>query len=244
MIGAFLWLKDIYSGFDQAEELLEKTIQAPTCLPNCGICCMCNVPQSMTIEGINAVSRLTGSGRLKKILSIAEGWLLERHSFLKIYEGMPVGWATPQLRDEWLTISKSQCPFLDETKRCLLHDCRPITCRAYGVTRDAADICPRLPGRGESESQRVYIPADSLREDIKAFREDCEEKNKAWIISGLFPTTLYRAAEPDKFRQYVLDNKIASAKLIGVEIDASLIWQPQVQAIRRGESLDLVAEMR
>ena len=243
MIEAFFRLKQIYGGFDQAEELLEKTINAPACIPNCGICCMHNIPQSMTIEGINTVSRLTGSGRLEKMLSIAEGWLLERHSFLKVYEGMPVGWATPQLRDEWVALSRSQCPFLESTK-CLLHDCRPINCRAYGVTRDAADICPRPIGRGESPSQRVYIPADSLREDIKAFRADCKEKNKAWVISGLYPTTFYRAAAPDKFKKFVLDNKIASAKLMGIEIDASLIWQPQVEAMRRGTSADLVAEMR
>jgi len=243
MIRAFLELREIYRVFEAAEEVLKEDIGVPLCLPNCGICCMCNVPPFMTIEAINAVSYLTGTGRLRGIVSIAEGWLLEKHNFATIYEGMPRGWASPRLRDEWHAVIRSQCPFLGPHKQCLIYEVRPFTCRAFGITRDNSEICPRPLGKGESLTQRRYIPAPRLREAIEAFRKRCEKKNTSWIISGSAPSAFYRCAEPEKFKKLVEDNRIASAKIIGIEYETSLMWQPQVDALRMGVSPDLVAAM-
>jgi len=244
MLEAFSQIGEIHDVFLSAEHVLEEDIGRPICIANCGLCCISNVPHAITIEAIYAVSILAGMGRLKKMESIAEGWLLEHHPFATIYEGMPHGYTSPQLRDEWVSVSRSQCPFLDTmTMECIVHDCRPFTCRAYGVTRDSAELCPRPLGRGESISQRRYIPAEKLREFIGKCRSKWEIKNKAWIVSGFFPAVLYRAAQPEKFKGYVLDNRIASAKLVGVEYETSLMWQPQVNMLRAGKSADLVAAM-
>jgi len=243
MIRAFLDIREIHKVFDAAEDVLKQDIGIPICLPNCGLCCMQNVPKWMTIEAINAVSVLTGMGKLRGIVSIAEGWLLEKDKNATLYEGMPRGWASPKLRDEWQAVSRSQCPFMGPDKGCLIYEVRPFACRAFGVTRDNSDICPRPLGRGESLSQRCYIPADRLRDRIEDFREECEGKNKAWIISAFAPTAFYRAAEEERFRQLVLDNKIPSAKLVAIEFEVSLMWQPQVDSLRGGVSPDLVAAM-
>ena len=244
MIEAFTQIREIHQVFHDAERVLEEDIGRPSCISNCGICCMTNIPSAMTIEAIYAVSSLTGKGTLRKMVSLAEGWLLEKHSFATIYEGMPHGFTSPRLRDEWQAVIRSQCPFLTtDTKSCLTHACRPFACRAYGVTRDNSDLCPRPLGRGESTTKRRYIPADKLKEYIVQCRAEWVGKNKAWVIAGPFPTTLYRSAEPEKFRQYVLDNKIASAKIIGVDFESNLMWQPQVNALRTGVSPDLVAMM-
>lgn len=244
MIQAFLDLKEIHEVFGAAEAVLKDHLGVPICLPKCGLCCGQNLPAFMTIEAINAVSYLTGTGRLRKAVSIAEGWLLEKHSFATIYEGMPIGWVSPKLRDEWAAVSRSQCPFMDKHKMCLIYEVRPLPCRAYGVTRDCSELCPRPLGRGESLTQRVFIPADRLREKIAQCRKEWERKNKTWIISGSCPSLLYRCAEPEKFKTLVRDNKIASAKIVGIEYETSLMWQPQVNALRKGVSPDLVAAMR
>ncbi len=241
MLEAFSQIREVHSVFQEAEQVLKEDIGVPICIPDCGRCCIHNIPNAMTIEAIYAISVLTGTGRLDRVLSRVEGWLLDRHPFATIYEGMPHGFARPKLKEEWMAVSRSQCPLLDErTKACTIHDCRPFACRAYGVTRDNADICPRPLGREESLSTRRYIPADKLRGFITECRREWERKNRAWIIAGSFPTTLLRAGKPEKLQKYILDNQIASAKLIGIEYETSLMWQPQVDSLRAGLPADLV----
>jgi hypothetical protein len=72
---------------------------------------------------------------------------------------------------------------------------------------------------------------------VEEFKADCERKPE-WKIYGFAPTLLYRAAEPDKFRALVDDNRIPSAKIIGTAFDTNLMWQPDLDAQRQG---DLVA---
>jgi len=244
MIGTFIELHEIQQVFNAAEEVLEEDIGRSVCLSRCGLCCMHNIPFWMTIEAINTVSVVSGTGRnkLDKLLSLTEGWLLERHAIAPTYEGVPIGFVPPKIRDEWLAMRLGQCPFLGLDRRCLIHNVRPLACQAYGVTRDISN-CPRPPGRGETLTQRRYIPADLLRGKIESFRGRCKEKNPTWIHSGFAPTLLYRVARPEKFKQLVLDNKIASAKLVNVEFEINLMWQPQVDALRGGVSPDLVASL-
>jgi len=244
MIEAFLELKEIHVAFDAAEAVLEEDIGHSICLPNCGKCCEHNVPVWTTIEAIHAVSTLTGMGKLTRFTSLAEGWLLERHNFVTLYEGMPVGLASPRLRDEWIATTRSQCPFMQEDKRCGIYDARPLTCRSWGVTRDSAGECPRPLGRGETITSRHYIPAPKIREAVDLWRARCKAKNPAWIISGLAPTVFYRAAKPEAFKTLIKDNRIASAKIIGTEYETSLMWQPQIDALRQGMLPDLAAFAR
>ena len=90
----------------------------------------------------------------------------------------------------------------------------------------------------------MIIPAPLLRDRIRGLRVAWEEKNPAWTVSGSVPTVFYRAAEPEKFKALVLDNKIASAKIIGTEYTASIMWQPEVDALRMGVSPDLIIAKR
>ena len=234
MIEAFTQLRRIHKVFDVAAESLEEDIGKPICISSCGLCCQHNTPRWMTIEAIHAISVLTGTGRLKKALSIAEGWLLEQHKQAMTYEGMPVGWASPRVREEFNALAVTQCPFLNEDMRCSIYDVRPLTCRAFGVTRDNAETCPRPPGKGETLTQRRYIQAPVFRKIVEDWRQKCSDKNKSWIHAGFVPTLLYRAGKEKEFRELVKDNRIASAKIVGVDYETTLMWQPQVDAIRRG----------
>ena len=244
MIQAFMELRRIHEMFAAAEAMVQDHIGKPICIPRCGLCCQRNTPPWMTIEALQAVSVLTGKGKLRQMVSIAEGWLLERHRQASLYEGVPVGWAKPQLRDEWQAMMVSQCPFLDASQLCLLYEVRPLTCQSYGVTRDNADICPRPLGRGETATRRAYVDGSVIATAIRDFREHCRLKNKSWIVSGMVPTMLYRVAEPEQFKRLVMNNRIASAKLVGTEFETNLMWQPQMDALRQGVAPDLVATMR
>lgn len=234
MIQAFRQLRQIHKIFDLAAERLEEDIGKPVCISSCGMCCQHNTPRWMTIEAIHAVSVLTGLGRLSKALSIAEGWLLEQNHEAMTYEGMPVGWASPRVRNEYNALSVTQCPFLGQDMRCGIYEVRPLTCRAFGVTRDNADTCPRPPGKGETITQRRFIHTPAFRQMVEDFRKQCGEKNQTWIHAGFVPTLLFRAGKEKRFRELVKDNAIASAKIVGVDYETTLMWQPQVDAIRRG----------
>jgi Fe-S-cluster containining protein len=237
VIQAFIDLKALHRLFDAAQELLEKRLGAPTCIANCGKCCMVNVPYCSIIEGINMYSVLAGKGSkvLKKAIERSESWLLEPHKQVSIYEGMPMGFKSGKIIQEWKAVQKTQCPFLDGTS-CTIHDVRPLTCRSYGIFRDSGGICPRPLGNGESLSKMMIIDSSQVEPLVKEFFSNCKSKQAEWVVRGFTPAMLLRAAKPQKMKEYIENNKIASAKLIGVDFNVDLMWQPQLEALRSGKS--------
>lgn len=246
MIQAFLDLRALHRIYDAAQGLLEESIGASVCISGCGKCCQMNVPLCRIIEGINMVSAVgtLGHKSLKRAIQSAEGWILERHAGISLYGGLsPLAKQySGQILDEFRILQHSQCPFLEANNRCLIYDFRPLTCRAYGVFRDGMPICPRPPGRGETLTQRATIDPEQVKPLLKEFHERCQKKEPAWLTSGFAPTLLFRAARPTLFREYVADGKIASAKLMGVSLDADLTWQPPLEDLpRRQKPIKIVA---
>lgn len=242
MLKALIDLNGLHKSFAIAQGVLEGNLGTPICIPGCGRCC--TVRSSMIIEGINMVSALTGLGKLKAAVACAESWLLEKptiaaNELALSYKGLPVGIISPEIKQEWEQIQRSPCPFLTEDKRCLIYECRPLLCMALGVTLDIG-LCPRPLGASESSMRRGIIDSRDLAPAVQQFKEYCGRKPE-WRIYGFAPTLLYRAAEPDKFRALVDDNRIPSAKIVGTEIDVNLMWQPQIDSIRAGVSLDQIA---
>jgi hypothetical protein len=80
-------------------------------------------------------------------------------------------------------------------------------------------------------------------QDIHSFKEQYRDNHREWITFSFFPTLLYRAAREKEFREMVRDNRIATAKIIGTELDQTLAWQPQIEALQKGVDPDLVASM-
>lgn len=240
MIKAFVELSALHQVFHAAQGHLEKKLGVPICIPTCGACCQVNVPGCMVIEGANIVSHLIGQGRLAAVAQVAEDWLLARHKEAGIYRGMPVGLVPQDIKREELALTQSRCPFLAaQDLKCMIHDTRPLVCRAYGVTRDP-EGCPRPMGRGEGLTSRAVVDSTEVRRLVESFKVYCQ-KQPAWTIRGFAPAIVYRAAYPDKFRALVDDNRVASAKVIGTAMDCSLMWQQQVDAVRRGVPPDIVA---
>lgn len=242
MLKALIDLNGLHKQFAFAQGVLENTLGTPVCIPGCGRCC--TVKTSMIIEAINMVSTLTGLARLKAAVDCAENWLLEKtaiaaNEMALSYKGLPVGIVPPDIKQEWEQVSRSRCPFLTEEAKCLIYECRPLLCMALGVTR-GIEYCPRPIGIGENSTRRGLMDSNELAPSVQAFKEYCGRKPE-WRIYGFTPTLLYRAAEPDKFRAMVDENRIPSCKIIGTELDINLMWQPQADAIRDGENPDNVA---
>ncbi len=234
MLKALTGLRAIQKMFEEAESALVEGIGRPICLPKCGKCCMGFTPAISTIEAIMAVSLLTGTGRLKKVLSLAEGWLVERDGRLTIFEGMPRGALKPKLREEWNSLATSQCPFLAEDKSCLIYFARPLGCRAMGVTCIVGNICQRPLGLGETRSAPLIVDSGpDIRPAVELWKRECKLRDSSWMTYGLAPTLIMKASNPDQLKKLVEDNRIASAKLVGIDIDTSLLWQPQVDDLVR-----------
>lgn len=118
-----------------------------------------------------------------------------------------------------------------------------MVCRAYGVTRLSMGICLRPPGKGETLTQFMYMQVPGLMEDIRIFKETYQSEHREWVTFSFLPTLIYRAAREKQFRSMVRDNRIATAKIIGTELDQTLMWQPQIEALQKGVTPDLVAAM-
>ncbi|MDD5702757.1 MAG: YkgJ family cysteine cluster protein [Dehalococcoidales bacterium] len=240
MLQAFIQLRSLQHVFDEAEGVLEETLGTPICVRGCGKCCECNTPLASIIEGINLVSiNMMDQAKIKRLVQTCEGWLLEPHGN-KIFKGVPLGFQSGPIMEEWKRTSRQQCPLMLENKDCLIHQDRPLSCRAFGVFRDAVDICPRKLGKGETSLSRGVISSRGVRPLVDEFYESCKKRQPVWAIRCFVPTVIFRAASPKKFQEYIAENKIASAKLIGMDIDTSLMWQAQLDQLRQGKTPDQV----
>lgn len=230
MIEALASLSQVHKDMDAARIALETQLGVPICIPNCGKCC--ETVLAHRIEADFAISAVIGEGKFYEVVSRCEGWLLERHKEAQIYEGPPVGVVQVKIAEEWNRLVHMPCLFLEGDKGCLIYSGRPLVCRAFGVTHapgPTPDFCPRSLGVGEDQRRRGYVDSQQLQQKVKTLLAGLQDKE--WATSGWLPTIIYREACPDKYRALVADNKIASAKLIGVTQDYGLLWQEQMEVI-------------
>ena len=96
-------------------------------------------------------------------------------------------------------------------------------------------------------TQKAIVEGDAFRNLVDEFKAGIKRRRPDWVIAGNWPTIIMRCGDEEKFKRMIADNKIPSAKLIGVDIDTSLVWQNQLDQLRAGVSPDLVVareEMR
>ena len=232
MIEALASLSRIHRDMDAAVVALETQLGVPICIPNCGKCC--ETVLAHRIEADFAISAVIGEGKFYEMVSRCEGWLLERHKEAQIYEGPPVGVVQAKIAEEWHKLVNLPCLFLEGDKSCPIYGGRPLVCRAFGVTHapgPTPDFCPRPLGVGESRLRRGYMDSQQLQQEVKTLLAELPDKE--WATSGWLPAIIYREACPDKYKALVADNKVASAKLIGVTQDYGLLWQEQMEAMWR-----------
>lgn len=174
------------------------------CMPNCGRCCLDNTVRILECEAAYVVSGLLAQpGRLRRVLSIAAGWLQESAGF----DRRPASSLSQQeLYGEYVKAVSAPCPFLSTDKGCLIYEVRPVVCRAYGVTRTTGPECPR--------------PISQMRPAAPYIGGEPEAKVKSIMgalsrgaTSGLLPTLVLLVAEPQRARRLV-DQGAPAGKLL------------------------------
>jgi len=236
-------LRQIYRFFKAAQGHLENTLGVSVC-KQCGKCCHTNV-LVREIEALLLVSE-TPPADLLKIGSICEGWLTQDNAKFTLYEGIPIAKAIDgKLREEWSSIIfDSHCPFHKEDNTCMVHDSRPLVCRAYGVT-NTANNCTRPPGNGETSTQKACLggkPAELLKNICDDFFKRLHDTGRGWTKSAFLPTLVYRHINPTDFYNLVDSGKIPSAKLVGSDTPLQIIWENQAIADRLGIPVEFVDE--
>lgn len=235
MLEVLMGLSQIYKGLEGCASELEGSLGVPLCVEGCGKCCATTTVIATRLEADLAISAMLGDGTLKQHLDVAEAWLLERHSVAPTYEGPMIGEYESKKFDEFYQIARTvPCPFMNADKRCTTHRGRPLVCRAYGVTHMPGPdptFCKRPLGIGETLYRRAWLEAPELK---RQFQEMMDMAEPDLRVSGLFPAVLFRQACPDKWKAHIADNKIATAKLIGLPRNyPGLLWQDQLQAAAR-----------
>ena len=127
-----------YRAFALAEQELVRTIGVPICVEKCGKCCQTVVPLVWEAEAKFAVSWLLGASPEERdtILSVCEGWLLDRDPRLPTHglKGVLTQEQWNRLRPEVDVLTGADprgagCPFLGVDKTCSVHEIRGLECR-------------------------------------------------------------------------------------------------------------------
>ncbi|MDD5700617.1 MAG: YkgJ family cysteine cluster protein [Dehalococcoidales bacterium] len=223
----------LYREYSLAQQGLEQQIGLPICV-QCGNCCRGNTPIAYGLEAAHAVSYLIGQGKLYEFQRRIEGWLLEKHKECPTYEQAKVDRMTfglpDKIKSEVLRLSHTPCPFF-ENNTCLIHEVRPLVCRAYGVTR-TSEGCNRPRGRGETLSRQM-ITSPQINQDLKDDLDFVLEgvPRPTWKHAGFFPTLIFAHAWPESFAKLTGSGLIATAKLTMTYPSMAVIFEDEVKRI-------------
>ena len=227
MVRRFVELRKIHKLFEEQEARLVQKLGVPICIPNCGKCCQENNVTAYAIEASLILSFTMGSN-ISDVINWCRDWLLEKHTVTPTYEGIPRGILSEKLKHEWEILAHTQCPMLKQDKTCIIHSSRPLVCRAYGITRNAGVGCPRPLSLGESVySKRIVTPQESdfLEDAVMKYFGILRAESPDFAVIGFLPTMIFRQAREKEFRELIAENKIASAKLIGTDVETQVLFE-------------------
>ena len=229
MIESLVGLERIHNAFDAVADELKGRLGVPLCIPGCGKCC--ETVLAHRIEAIFAISSSIGEGKIERVLDLTESWLLDRHKEAPTYEGPQFGELKPRIVQEFWALTGVPCPFLTSDKSCYIYRGRPMVCYAYGVTHmpgPTPDYCPRRLGKGEVGGLRAYADVPGLKMMVTEFISTLPDPD--WRVVGFLPAIIFKQLKPDKYRAYIEDNKIASAKLVGLPMQfPGMLWQEEME---------------
>lgn len=217
-------LETVHTAQDVAAQALSVQLRTPLCVANCGLCCTINTPVITEIEARYIVASLF-TVPTSKVLQRCEEWIT------RDIPGVTSITKAPEMRQltdkerrslsyEGQAVQQSQCPMLGEDKSCLIHSIRPISCRAWGVTKAAAPYCKRKRAVFESQNNLAYLTsAPQVQRAIKQLG------NTGYC--GFLPVLVYRLAKPKELQRLIEDGKVATAKLTLGNIQPWFVFESQ-----------------
>ena len=238
-------LEALHGLYQQAEGELTRHIGVPICMDKCGKCCQHNTVMVWGIEVERIASCLVGQRNvLNEVMERCERWLLHDNGVVP----SPTQLAKNPLKviQAGNELVKKLCPLLQDDMKCLIHVCRPLACRAYGVTTYPVD-CPRPPGFGEDPSRKAYNRGMGERVKV-AFHElmkDFGENDRQSATVGFLPTLLMAKLRADRFAGLVDSGMVHPVKLSrGFMASPTILWESQKadMTLAGQESLDEVVK--
>ncbi len=240
IIGWFVEMDRLYAGFRAAAAEIKTLTGIAPCVPGCGACCHVSV-MAHGIEAEYARTILIGSPDLTyPALDAAREWLTRPGDYT--YGAAITEGNQDRIAAELERVQRETCCFLDKDNSCILHEARPIACRAYGVTHLPNTWCKRPPGLGETEFARtinrydVTIPIRQIRRELMASLDLVRFQRQ-----GFFAAMLFEAMAAKEFAGLLDDGKIPLVKVVNIppgEEDMMCVWQEQAEAVWRAEAAD------
>ncbi len=235
-------LMQLHSIWAEAQVEIQEYTGRPLCVSNCGLCCKTNTVLALGVEADYAASTLVNMGPLArgKVLDRIRNWLLEP-ALYTIWPGGGEHIETP-LRDlqanqieserrrlalEISVMVRGPCPLLDEDMQCMVHEARPLVCRAYGVTRLPGTYCLRPAGIGETPEYRAIWEgpgAQDLWAKTKDFLRSLEGQTRLYTTSP-FPTAIYQRFRGKDFER--IKPSIPVARMFTSNAYTAVLFQAQ-----------------
>jgi len=230
-------LDRVYASFGEAARRVEAATGQPICVPDCGMCCKDNTIHCYGVEAEYIASFLLGTpARLKLALDACRDWLTRPRKSGQWTYGRKV---TPELwqqlvdKGELMAALTEPCPFLLDDKKCLIHDCRPAVCRAYGVTRLPGKDCPRPVGINESSDARCWWDPHHPSLPVFDMMQAClaKVKEQRYQRQGFLPAMLFERFYAKELAGMLDDGRVPLVKLgVGVGQGYMLLWQEEMEA--------------
>lgn len=239
-------VRRIYESFTTAarEFTVARRGQLP-CVEHCGLCCLHNTPVVTEPEAAYVISHLNriSPPLQKRIWNQLESWLTTPAPAGR-WEG-----ATTQVGAEANAISRQACPFLGtgaEGFPCLVHEYRPMSCRAYSVTVGPQTFCkrPKLPYENSTHWMALVDgpTVDGLRAQVRQLYQDIRT-SPAGMRVGLFPYLVARMWRPAEVQKLPVPEARAllspQPHAVLFEEDAERAgWRGSVPSLALAESLN------
>ena len=222
-IAAMEALSYLYRFLEEAAERFARERGAPICVEGCGLCCMHNTPIVTEPEAnyVTSVGWLSlDEGTRKKIVENIERWhkpdkvaevFNSNVRDARIGDDLPEPLHSKRLFD-YTRASRAQCPFFDgDTKRCMIHDFRPIVCRNYSLAKAPEWFCKRPLVKNETNERRQFLSplhpfGVELREAVRGWWQRCRDSGATDRV-GWLPNLVARMEFPQKLQQWIDEGK-------------------------------------
>lgn len=225
-------LEVIHRGFQDAQNELEAHLGIPICMANCGQCCTHNTVLAWGIEVEYISTWLLGNRPLlKEVIDRCDDWLRNNNGPVKSakwYLKNP-----ERITDDARAIYNARCPFITDDLRCLIHQHRPIVCRAFGVTT-YPNSCSRPTGIGESLNMRAYNSGMgvSIRQSMEELLASALKEDRELAVVGFLPTLIMSRLAAGRFTGLVDSGKVSPVKLVrNYGSSMALIFEDQIPNI-------------
>lgn len=235
-------LEAIHKGFDLMADTLQRGLCVPLCIPGCGECCKHNTPVAWEQEAAYVLHKLRGSKSLSMVMELSWNWLMQH------VQGVTTTGHVGEIKDAELmenlkhevrVLMSQPCPFLMQDATCMIYPARPLTCRAFGVTRVvSSDMCKRPLAQGETYYHRAFVgggAANKMRQVIDLWRVTDNV-----TMEGFLPTMIVGLVDRPRLERAIKAGEIEDAKIMASAMTQALLFQADVEDLLKHEQLLVV----